>query len=117
MSLEDAIRGNTEAILALTELFIKGAKLPLPVEMQSCMLPAAPVGITKSYSISYSVVKDLILNLSDKYRNEIRTILTRHGLKKLSDLLKDADKPEDGVLNESKLFSLYDELSKLGEEQ
>jgi hypothetical protein len=129
MSLEDAIRANTEAVKVLTELLRKQTEAvikdkPLPVETPTKQniepintIVHNPEKLHTDPFINYVDLfletKELINKLALKHRSEIKALNTKYGLSVFKDLLIDKDDPTKGVNEKDKLKKYHLDLLEL----
>ncbi len=136
MSLENLIQENTSALKALTAkleallgttdgeereeayLVDPSGEVPTTVVFKKKSKSendreATTAPVSTLPPVSYTAVRNLILELSAAHREEIKSILATEGLKKLSDLLIDVSNMEKGVTNQGKLDNISASLIAL----
>lgn len=120
MSLEDAIRGNTAAIIALTEALLKKelvanvepAKINVVTEIK-VEQTAEKSEPTPDNGLTYPQVRELVLFLAPDFRDEIQALNAKHGLKVLKNMLVDPNDTAKGVKDQGVLNRYYEELVAL----
>jgi hypothetical protein len=120
MSLEQVIAANTEALINLTEILIKqslAAQNEIRIGPGELEPPTAKklkdIPTSKTAPIAYKAVRELVLKLAETHLDDIKEINKNHGIKKLSEILKDPDDINSSVLDQEKLEEIHNDLLAL----
>ncbi len=114
MSLEDVIKGNTEAIMLLTETLIKHFEANIKVDLNShnekLEQPPLVEPPPPSKKITYTDMRTLLVALANRYREDIKKLNEKYGLATTKDMLVDPDNSDGGVKDQNVLESYYSDL-------